>query len=167
MRMPGREPPRCGSPGFTLIEVLVAVTIFGIGAFVMTFAFGNAVIGLHRQQDNSHWENDLQFVRRQVLLAENMEELEEGDEIETLSSGQITWKASEIEMADVIDLFRVVVEYEIEDAPEDMQTHAEVLYLLRPKWSQGEFASDRAELLQDKQDTLRQSRQESGMMNWR
>ncbi len=153
--------------GFTIIEVLVALAILSTGAFVLTFSFANAVTGLHRQQDNGHWENDLQFVRRQVLLAKNMEELEEGDEIETLSSGVIAWEATEIEMAEVIDLFRVTVEYEIEDAPEGYQYHSETLYLLRPAWSEGEFAADRQELLQDKQEKLRTSRQESGLMNWR
>ena len=63
--------------GFTIIEVLVALAILSTGALVLTFAFANAVNGLQRQKDNSQWENDLQFVRRQVLLAKNMEELEE------------------------------------------------------------------------------------------
>ena len=153
--------------GFTIIEVLVALAILSTGAFVLTFAFANAVNGLQRQKDNSQWENDLQFVRRQVLLAKNIEELEEGDEIETLSSGVITWEATEIEMAEVIDLFRVTVEYEIEDAPEGYEQHSETLYLLRPAWSEGEFAADRQELLQDKQEQLRMARQESGMMSWR
>jgi len=153
--------------GFTVIEVLIALAILSAGATVLTFAFANAVKALKRQQDNSHWENDLQFVRRQVLLAKNMDELEEGDEIDTLSSGTITWEATEIEMSELIDLFRVHVEYEIEDAPEGYQNHSEVLHLLRPAWSQGEFAGDRQELLQDKQEKLRTSRQESGLMNWR
>ena len=153
--------------GFTIIDVLVALAILCSGALVLSFAFANAVNGLQRQKDNSQWENDLQFVRRQVLLAKNMEELEEGDEIETLSSGVITWEATEIEMAEVIDLFRVTVEYEIEDAPEGNEQHSETLYLLRPAWSEGEFAADRQELLQDKQEKLRMARQESGMMSWR
>ena len=152
--------------GFTLIEVLVALAILGAGAFALTFAFGNAVIGLHRQQDNGHWVSDLQFVRRQVLLAKDMDVLKEGDEIDTLSSGVIAWQATEIEMAEVIDLFRVVLEYEIEDAPEGYQYHTEVLYLLRPNWSSGEFAGDRQDLLQDKRDNMRRSRQEEGLMNW-
>ena len=152
--------------GFTLIEVLVALAILGVGAFALTFAFGNAVIGLHRQQDNGHWVSDLQFVRRQVLLAKDMDALEEGDEIDTLSSGVIAWQATEIEMAEVIDLFRVVLEYEIEDAPEGFQFHTEILYLLRPNWSGGEFAGDRQELLQDKRDNMRRSRQDGGLMNW-
>ena len=152
--------------GFTLIEVLVALAILGVGAFALTFAFGNAVIGLHRQQDNGHWVSDLQFVRRQVLLAKDMDALEEGDEIDTLSSGVIAWQATEIEMAEVIDLFRVVLEYEIEDAPEGFQFHTETLYLLRPNWSGGEFAGDRQELLQDKRDNMRRSRQDGGLMNW-
>ena len=69
-------------------------------------------------------------------------------------------------MADVIDLFRVVLEYEIEDAPEGFQYHTEVLFLLRPNWSSGEFAGDRQDLLQDKRDNMRRSRQEGGLMNW-
>ena len=167
MRRRVREQPGGFRKGFTIIEVLVALAILGAGAFVLTFAFSNAVIGLRHQQDNSHWANDLQFVRRQVLLAKDMDTLEEGDEIDTLSSGTISWQASEIEMAEVIDLFRVIVEYEIEDAPEGLENHSEVLYLLRPNWSAGGFAGDRQELLQDKQGNLRRTRQESGMMNWR
>ena len=58
------------------------------------------------------------------------------------------------------------MEYEIEDAPEGYEQDSETLYLLRPAWSEGEFAADRQELLQDKQEQLRMARQESGMMSW-
>lgn len=164
-----RSPNRCISDkcamGFTLIEVLIALAIFGMASVVLTFSFSNAVIALQRQQPNQHWENDLQFVRRQVLVAESIDDLEEGDEIDSLSSGVITWEATDIEMTDLIDFYKVTVEYDIEDAPEELQQHTEVLYLLRPAWSEGEFAGDRQELLQDKQEKLRQHRQSMGMYN--
>lgn len=154
-----------GTRGFTVIEVLVALVIFGAGSTVLTFAFSNAVLALRHQEKNNHWESDLQFVRRQVLVAKDLDELEDGDDIESLSSGEISWRASNVEMAEVVDLFKVTVEYEIEDAPEGYEHHTEVLYLLRPEWSNGEFAGDRETLLQDKRESLRSARQAAGMMN--
>lgn len=151
--------------GFTIIEVLLALAIFGAAATVLTFAFTNSVIALQRQQPNRHWEADLQFVRRQVLQAESIDDLEEGDEIDSLSSGEIKWEATEIELTNLIDYYKVTIEYEIEDAPEGMEQHTEVLYLLRPAWSEGEFAGDRQELLQDKQQKLNNHRQSMGILN--
>ena len=152
--------------GFTIIEVLVALAILSTGAFVLTFAFANAVNGLQRQKDNSQWENDLQFVRRQVLLAKNMEELEEGDEIETLSSGVITWEATEIEMAEVIDLFEL--QWNMRSRMRlRVMSNTQRLSIYFVLLGRKEFAADRQELLQDKQEQLRMARQESGMMSWR
>ena len=153
------------SKGFTIIEVLLALAIFGTAATVLTFAFTNSVIALQRQQPNRHWESDLQFVRRQVLQAESIDDLEEGEEIDSLSSGEITWEATEIELTNLIDYYKVTIEYEIEDAPEGLDQHTEVLYLLRPAWSEGEFAGDRQELLQDKQQKLNNHRQAMGIRN--
>jgi prepilin-type N-terminal cleavage/methylation domain-containing protein len=152
------------SKGFTIIEVLLALAIFGTAATVLTFSFTNSIIALKRQQPNRHWESDLQFVRRLVLQAKDVDELQEGDEIDTLSSGEISWEA-EIEPTNLIDYYKVTVEYEIEDAPEGMDSHTEVLYLLRPAWSEGEFAGDRQELLQDKQQKLNNHRQAMGILN--
>jgi len=152
------------SKGFTIIEVLLALAIFGTAATVLTFSFTNSIIALKRQQPNRHWESDLQFVRRLVLQAKDVNELQEGDEIDTLSSGEISWEA-EIEPTNLIDYYKVTVEYEIEDAPEGMDSHTEVLYLLRPAWSEGEFAGDRQELLQDKQQKLNNHRQAMGILN--
>jgi len=152
------------SKGFTIIEVLLALAIFGTAATVLTFSFTNSIIALKRQQPNRHWESDLQFVRRLVLQAKDVNELQEGDEIDTLSSGEISWEV-EIEPTNLIDYYKVTVEYEIEDAPEGMDSHTEVLYLLRPAWSEGEFAGDRQELLQDKQQKLNNHRQAMGILN--
>jgi len=152
------------SKGFTIIEVLLALAIFGTAATVLTFSFTNSIIALKRQQPNRHWESDLQFVRRLVLQAKDVDTLQEGDEVDTLSSGEISWEA-EIEPTNLIDYYKVTVEYEIEDAPEGMDSHTEVLYLLRPAWSEGEFAGDRQELLQDKQQKLNNHRQATGILN--
>ena len=155
---------RKAAKGFTIIEVLVALVLFGAGSTVLTFSFGNAVLALRDPEKNNHWEADLQFVRRQVLMTKDIDDLEDGDEIDSLSSGEISWKGT-AEMAKVIDLFKVTVEYEIEDASEAKKHHTEVLYLLRPEWSKGEFAGDRETLLQDKRESLRSARQAAGMMN--
>ena len=152
------------SKGFTIIEVLLALAIFGTAATVLTFSFTNSIIALKRQQPNRHWESDLQFVRRLVLQAKDVDTLQEGDEVDTLSSGEISWEA-EIEPTNLIDYYKVTVEYEIEDAPDGMESHTEVLYLLRPAWSEGEFAGDRQELLQDKQQKLNNHRQAMGILN--
>ncbi len=140
---------------FTLIETVLAVALFASAAVVLTSSFVNALMARELGNHNTLLEGDLRAVRLQLLLEPNREDAEDGDEIETLNSGKASWRAV-IEPTQVVDLFKVELQVEFLDPPEDSPSqYQETLYLLRPTWSESD---ERDALLQDKRDALLNSR---------
>lgn len=141
--------------GFTLIEVVIAVALFAMAATVLSSTFVNALLAREHVQNHDLRNSDIRAVRLQLLLTPNLEDAEEGDQLETLNSGEATWSA-EIEPMEVVDLFRVILQIELLEPLEDQETtYSEELYLLRPTWSE---SGERSELLQEKKDDLLDSR---------
>lgn len=143
------------SKGFSLIEVVIAVALFAMAATVLSSTFVNALLAQERGHSNDIRNADIRAVRLQLLLTPNLDDAEDGAELETLSNGEATWRA-EIEPTNVVDLFRVELFIEFLDPQEEQAaTHQETLYLLRPTWSE---SSERSDLLQEKKEDLLDSR---------
>ncbi|MEN8662859.1 MAG: type II secretion system protein [Lentimonas sp.] len=141
--------------GFSLIEVVIAVALFGMAATVLSSTFVNALLARERGQSNAIRDADIRAVRMQLLLEPNLDDAEDGDHYETLNNGEADWRA-QIEPTEVVDLFQVLFEIEFSEPYENQEpTYSEVLYLLRPTWSK---ASDRSDLLQEKKEALLDSR---------
>lgn len=141
--------------GFSLIEVVIAVALFAMAATVLSSTFVNALLLRDRVQSNDIRNADIRAVRLQLLLTPNLDDAEDGAEIETLSNGEASWRA-EIEPTNVIDLFHVELFIEFLDPQEEQESsHQETLYLLRPTWSE---SGERSDLLQEKKDDLLDSR---------
>lgn len=140
---------------FSLIEVVIAVAIFGMAASVLMSAFTNALLARDRSVSNDLLNADIRSVRMQLLLEPDIEAAEDGDDYETLSSGLATWEAR-IEPTNVVDLFRVELRIDFSEPPEDLpEEYSESLYLLRPTWSESD---ERSDLLQDKREELESMR---------
>jgi general secretion pathway protein I len=140
---------------FSLIEVVIAVAIFAMAATVLMSAFVNALLARESAASNDLINADIRAVRMQLLLEPDIEAAEDGDEYETLNSGEASWEAS-IEPTDVVDLFRVQFSIRFSEPPEGHAAeYSETLYLLRPTWSEGD---ERSDLLQDKREALEESR---------
>ena len=139
--------------GFTLIEVIAALFIFVVAAG----AFMEAVFTIHNalksfdSRDSS--DADLRFVRRAVLSIGDRDKIEEGDDIETLSSGKASWEA-EVEETEVVDLFKLKLTITLADT-EDDEPHEFELYVLRPGWSE---AVERSVLLTEKRNAVTSER---------
>ena len=141
--------------GFSLIEVVVALALFAMASVVLTSSFVNALLAREHGQSNDLRHADIRAVRMQLLLEPNVDDAEDGGRYDTLNNGTANWEAS-IEPTNVIDLFEVQLQIEFSDPQEQQATsHAESLYLLRPTWSKSD---ERSDLLQDKKDELRSSR---------
>lgn len=140
---------------FTLIEVVIALAIFASAAVVLSQAFTNALLAREHGISNDNYEADIRTVRMQLLLEPDLENAEDGGEIETYKNGEASWQAN-IEPTNVVDLFRVELQIQFSE-PEEGQdnSYTETLYLLRPTWSE---ADERSELLADKKDELESSR---------
>lgn len=142
-------------PGFTLIEVLIALTVFAMAATYLTSTFVNALTARERSVSNDVLHADIQAVRMQLLLEPNLEDAEDGGEYPTLSHGEASWQAR-IEPTEIVDLFAVELAIEFSEPPEDgPYDYVETLYLLRPTWSE---ADERSQLLEDKRQELERSR---------
>lgn len=141
--------------GFTLIEVVVALAIFAGAAAGFTMTFIQIITARERSVGNDLLDADLRAVRMQLLLEADIEEAEDGGELDTLSNGEAIWSAS-IEPTNVIDLFKVEFQVELsEPFDEGPSSYRETLYLLRPTWSESD---ERADLLADKREELESNR---------
>jgi len=126
-----------------------------MAAAVLMSAFTNALLARERGDSNDQLNADIRAVRMQLLLEPNIEDAEDGDVYETLSSGLATWEAR-IEPTNIVDLFRVELRVDFTDPPEDLpQNYEETLFLLRPTWSESD---ERSDLLQDKREDLENMR---------
>lgn len=140
---------------FSLIEVLIAVAIFFIAVVALSFAFSNTLQSLATLEREYDFDTDLRFVRSIVIQEPDLDTFEEGGEVETLGQGMAVWNAF-VEPTSVTDLFRVELTIEMSplEAPEAV-VHEEILYLLRPTWSD---PVDRSALLADATQKLRDQR---------
>lgn len=147
-----RQSPR---QAFTLIEVLIALAVFATASIYLMSTFVSALLARERSVSDDMLHGDIRAVRMQLLLEPNLEDAEEGGELQTLHSGEASWLAI-IEPTELIDFFKVQLLIEFSEPAEDqIPEYSETLYLLRPTWSE---ADERAELLEDKREALEDSR---------
>lgn len=140
---------------FSLIEVLIALTVFAMAATYLMSTFVNALTARERSVNDDVLHADIRAVRMQLLLEPNLDDAEDGGEYPTLSHGEASWRAR-IEPTEIVDLFQVELSIEFSEPPEDGPTnYVETLYLLRPTWSE---ADERSNLLEDKRQELERSR---------
>jgi prepilin-type N-terminal cleavage/methylation domain-containing protein len=154
--------PKCRT-GFMLIEVLVALAIFGLSAVYLVDGAFVASRTIRLMKDARELEQDLLWVRSQVLAEPSYEKFEEGGELTALSMGEIEWEA-EVEMTEVLDLYRVklILQYDGNDdfniEPGERVTE---MLLLRPTWGKhADFSTERNRLLEDKRDKVRELKEE-------
>ena len=115
----------------------------------------NALKLRERVEGSIQRDADIRAVRMQLLLEANRDEAEDGDRYETLNNGEAEWQA-QIEPTNIVDLFQVFFEIEFsEPQDEQAENYSEMLYLLRPTWSESD---ERSDLLQEKKEALEDSR---------
>lgn len=142
---------RNGKRGFTIIEVMLALALFGVAVTTFTAAYLNIINAIAAIQVDQAYEQDLSMIRLAALSSVQIEDLEEGGEVYTGSHGEASWKV-EYEPTLVADLFKVRLLVEILDKEKDeMKEVEEVHYLTRPTWSD---PVERAELRADTRDRL-------------
>lgn len=168
-RNASRRRPHALRRAFTLIEVLLALAILGPALVVLTQAFTNVLVTMGTIHSEYGRDADLRFVRAQIARIGDFDQMLEGGEITTLTSGVAAWRA-EVEMTSVIDLYRVFLTVELSGSEANgftgqqasrAETVQRTFYLLRPSWSD-EFEGERQELLEEKQRALEEWRVSQG-----
>jgi hypothetical protein len=129
------------SPGFSLVETLVAMFIFILAVGVLSQAAANALRAISNMSIEDGSENNFQFMRDVVLTISDTDSLGLGGDIETPTGGSGHWDA-ETETTDTPDFFKVTLKMRISGKGEDKaESGSETLYLLRPQWSETDVRS--------------------------
>jgi len=136
-----------------LVEVLIALALFGLSAVILVDGAFVATRVSRQMEDTRELEQDLIWARSQILAISDYGKFSQGGDIEALSMGMVTWR-TEVEMTNVLDLYKVLLRLEYdgnEDYGIEPGIHKSAMYLLRPTWgSHSDFSYDRNQLLDDR-----------------
>ena len=127
---------------FTILEVLVALLIFSLGAVVLGSAYLNLLNSYVAVGRGTEYVQDIALVRHQLMTQPDLTTAQNGDEFDTLQLdpnkpvSHIKWQA-DIQPAGVTDLFNVTLTIVISttDISSPTKTIVQNFALLRPTWS--------------------------------
>ena len=126
------KPPR--GVAFTLLEVLISMTIFAMAAVMLATSYLNVLNSYEVVSRGVQINEDFAFARQQVLNESDRKKIEEGGEFETAGGRRAKWSA-EIESTAVADVFRVTFTCEIADPTRpEPERQVQSFVVLRPTW---------------------------------
>ena len=155
-----RNRRRCGRAGFTLLETLLALALFSVVVVVLTSAYLNILTALASVQADREFEQEVRWVREQVLLQSDLDELKKGGELKTPAAKTLRWSAT-VEPAAVADLFTIDLSVELDAGKGPARESHERLAVLRPAWSE---PVDRAKLFEDLKRRIEDDRRNRGIV---
>lgn len=144
---------------FTLLETLVALSLFTVASALLVQSALNAVRAVEAVRSDSDQEQLFRFVLRTIMAIEDREAMEDGDDWELPDESTATWEV-EIEETEMLDLFRVNVEIELDrgrfgGSGEDITRNYQI-FLYRPDWEYED--GNRDQILNDRRDNLEDRR---------
>ncbi len=141
--------------GFTLLEVLAALTIFALGAVVLGASYVNVLTSYSVAARSRDVDQDLVFVRQQLLAESDVEKAKAGSEFDGTGGRHVRWTAEIEPHETIVDLFKTTLSFESFDAADDQPKKVEeTLMLLRPSWVTD--AAKRSTLLQAAKDRIKE-----------
>jgi prepilin-type N-terminal cleavage/methylation domain-containing protein len=128
-------PRRPVSRGFTLLEVLISLLIFLMGAVVLGSSYVNVLNGYDLAQRANARNEDIEFARALLLAEPDHDKAEQGGEFDSANDRHVTYHA-QIDPTQTADLFAVTFTCEINDpTAKGPDTVKENFMVLRPTWS--------------------------------
>lgn len=126
--------PKPRQRGFTLIEVLVSLAIFGMAAVVLGATYVNILTNYQAAMTRPARQSDLALLRPALLAEPDRVRAEKGGD-QPLPGDRIARWQSRIGETAIADLFEVTFEWEITGPGRPPVTGQETFMLLRPTWS--------------------------------
>jgi len=140
---------RNNKKAFSLIEVLVAVAVFGIAITIFTQSLRNGLLSIESARRKNPVEQDLMLVRRHVLDIKEKDTMQDGGEMGTYSSGNARWDV-DLEDTDTADFLKMTLNVEFREiTPRKQET--QVIYIYRKDWMD---SSKRDSIIANKKDNL-------------
>jgi len=122
--------------GFSLLEVLVALMIFGLAAVVLGSTYVNVLNSYEAVSRGNTRDEDVAFARAQLLAEPDRAKVEAGAEFEAPEGRRVRWTAT-LASTTLPDLFAVTFVCEVTDNAKggDPQKTTQIFTVLRPTWS--------------------------------
>jgi general secretion pathway protein I len=138
--------------GFTILEVLVALAIFGMAAVMLATGYINVLNAYSVAGRGNVRDDNVRFARSLLIAEPDRKKAEQGDDFDAGDGVHVKWQAT-IEPTTTADLFRVEFVCDVSD-PNSTTTRGptkETFMLLRPTWSEG---TDTAKLRANAKDRI-------------
>lgn len=145
--------------GFTLLEVLVALSIFALAAVTLGATYVNVLNAYHVVNRTDAHREEVRFARAQLMSEPDRTKAEQGGDFDASTIGHVTWRAV-IEPSTIADVFTVTFTCEIAETNPKQPSRPvkESFMLLRPTWSEG---LDMTKLRQNSKDRIAEMRKKS------
>ena len=151
--------PRPGPTGFTLLEVLLAVALFALAVMVLAASYINIIQGLESVKTDHAFEQEVRWIREQVLQEPDLKVLEKGGQAQTLDFGPARWDVA-VQSTTVPDLFVVQLHVVLGADKSGGREWSESFQALRPSWSD---PTDRGNLIAAAKKAILEDRQRRGI----
>lgn len=136
------------------------MAFFSLAIGMLAQAANNALRAVMMTEEGQTREQDLLFLREQILKITDKTTLEAGGEITTPVSGEVSWEAT-VYPTTAADLFFVTLIFEFQESEKLPQTTVvQTLYLYRPSWSDSGERRDLMDNFEKQLDEFRPVRSE-------
>jgi prepilin-type N-terminal cleavage/methylation domain-containing protein len=102
---------------FSLVEILIALALFGIAAVTFTTSIASALLAIISFEKAIEREEDLRFLRASIPYELSKDDLLAGGTIEAIHAGRVQWSATLAEKG-ILDFWDIGVTYSFPDDPQ-------------------------------------------------
>lgn len=122
--------------GFSIIEVLVALSVLALSSIVLGSAYVNVLVSYQNLARDNKGEEEMRFALGLMMAEPDRTKVEQGGEYDSPEGKRIRWKVV-ITPTTTTDLFDVSFECELSDVSgSGPEKRVQTLRLLRPTWSE-------------------------------
>ena len=135
--------------GFTLIEALLAATIFTVSAFFLIAAFNNGQMSLLNWEKNTEFEKIFDWAIENIdIKSLTRDEIEKGGDLTSVEGYRVDWKA-DLYPTQTLDLFVVEYQVTINGGSDVYQEFRETQLCYNSQWYEDD---DREKLVEEKKE---------------
>ena len=138
-----------GKRGFTLLESLLAATIFTVSAFILIAAFNNGQMSMLNWEKNSEFDKIYDWAVEKIDVANlSRDEIEKGGNLTSVEGYRIDWKA-DVYPTQTLDLFVVDYLVTIEGGSDVYQEFRDTQLCYNSQWYENH---EREKLIEEKKE---------------
>ena len=126
---------------FSLIEIMVALTVFSISIVVISQSFTNGLLCRINSEKTDPFETDLPFFREQILDITDVTKIKEGGSVKGIVTGNVVWKGV-VTKTNIVNLFKLDITWTRNAMEKATKEYRQTLYVFQPSWGNKDEQKD-------------------------